>query len=286
MADPTIRPMTNADIQPAAALLERGDWGPYAARLAFFDFAVRHANADPIVAAVDGQLVGTGVGTANGRVGWVGTIFVDRSQRGRGLGRALTEAVIERLDARGCTTLLLVATELGRPVYTRLGFAEHGWYQTFEADGLAAGAQAADPAIGPLSSDHLPAMAELDALATGEDRSLLLADVLAAAGSEPGWALAGASGGLGAFLVRPPWGGGATIARSVANAMALLEHRRRLAGPERRVRAGVLAANADGAAGLRAAGWSEGWRAIRMIRGEPLSWRPEMIWGQFSFALG
>ena len=40
MADPTIRPMTSADVRPAAELLERGDWGPSAARLAFFDFDV------------------------------------------------------------------------------------------------------------------------------------------------------------------------------------------------------------------------------------------------------
>lgn len=277
--------MRSADVQPAAELLERGDWGPYAARLAFFDFAIRHANADPIVAELDGQLVGTGVGTANGRVGWVGTIFVDRSQRGRGLGRALTEAVIEGLDARGCATLLLVATELGRPVYSRLGFAEHDWYQTFEASGLAEAPRAADPAIGSLTAEHLSAMAELDALATGEDRALLLSDVLAAAGSQPGWALTRGDR-LGAFLVRPPWGGGATIARTVEDAMALLEHRRHLAGPDRSVRAGVLAANVDGIARLRATGWSEGWRAIRMIRGEPIAWRPEMIWGQFNFALG
>jgi hypothetical protein len=28
------------------------------------------------------------------------------------------------------------------------------------------------------------------------------------------------------------------------------------------------------------------WNAPRMIRGEPLNWQPERIWGQFAMALG
>src|SRR5664280_1789552 len=68
------------------------------------------------------RIVGTGVPTVSGRVGWVGTIWVAPALRGRGLGRALTEAVIEQLEDSGCWTLVLVATEAGRPVYERLGF--------------------------------------------------------------------------------------------------------------------------------------------------------------------
>jgi len=37
---------------------------------------------------------------------------------------------------------------------------------------------------------------------------------------------------------------------------------------------------------LRAAGWLEEPGGVRMIRGEPLDWHPEAIWGQFNGALG
>jgi hypothetical protein len=37
---------------------------------------------------------------------------------------------------------------------------------------------------------------------------------------------------------------------------------------------------------LRAAGWHEESSGVRMIRGEPLDWHPEAIWGQFNGALG
>jgi len=81
-----------------------------------------HPNCRPILAERDREIVGTGVATVSGRVGWVGTIWVAPALRRRGLGRAITEAVIEELEASGCRTLVLVATEAGRPVYERLGF--------------------------------------------------------------------------------------------------------------------------------------------------------------------
>ena len=128
-------------------------------------------------------------------------------------------------------------------------------------------------------------MAALDRAATGEDRRHLLAafagpdttKVVAAARSDRP-ARASSSGRR--------WGGGATIAPRAAAALALLRARRVAAGPERRVRAGILLENEAGAAALAADGWTEAWRAPRLIRGDPLAWHPEDIWGQFNHALG
>jgi hypothetical protein len=50
--------------------------------------------------------------------------------------------------------------------------------------------------------------------------------------------------------------------------------------------AGVLAGNEAGRARLRAAGWQEEMGGVRMIRGEPLDWNPDGIWGQLNGALG
>jgi hypothetical protein len=52
------------------------------------------------------------------------------------------------------------------------------------------------------------------------------------------------------------------------------------------VRCGILLENLEGAAALEAAGWTEAWRAPRLIRGDSLDWHPEHIWGQFNHALG
>ena len=48
----------------------------------------------------------------------------------------------------------------------------------------------------------------------------------------------------------------------------------------------MLAGNERGRAALRAAGWEEEMGGLRMIRGEPLAWQPDAIFGQFNGALG
>ena len=83
-----------------------------------------HPTCFPLVADAGGRrILGTGVATANGRVGWVGAIFVALDQRRNGLGTTLSAAVVEELERRGCTTQVLIATDEGRPIYERLGFA-------------------------------------------------------------------------------------------------------------------------------------------------------------------
>ncbi len=87
-------------------------------------------------------------------------------------------------------------------------------------------------------------------------------------------------------MIRAPWGGGATVARSPDAALRIVTARRRAAGPDGRVRVGLLDENDDGLARLSEVGFRLMWSAPRMIRGEPLPWRPETIWGQFNHAMG
>ena len=82
-----IRPMTQRDVAPAAEALLRGQWGD---RRAFFDFAVRHPECEPMVAEVGRTIAGTVVATRHGFTGWIGLVFVSEDQRRAGLGSALT----------------------------------------------------------------------------------------------------------------------------------------------------------------------------------------------------
>lgn len=275
---PTIRPMTAADVPAAADVILRGGWGDRRAALAF---AVGHRACRLIVAEIDGEIVGTGQAAIHGPVGWVGNIFVAPEQRRRGLGRTLTERTIAELEAAGCRSLVLVATEQGRPLYEGMGFEVVSWYHTHRASGLPPAPP--DAAIRPLVRLDLAAVQALDRTATGEDRGPLLD---AFVGREAGWALVGEDESLRAFVQRAPWGGGATIAADPADALRLLDHRRRLAGPDGEVKAGVLAENVAGRESLTQEGWTEAWIAPRLARGDPVDWHPEMIWGQFNHALG
>jgi GNAT superfamily N-acetyltransferase len=285
MSSSEIRPMTPHDVPEATSMVLQANWGD---RRPWFEFATSQPECSPFVAVAGDALVGTGVATANGSVGWVGTIFVAPAHRLCGVGTALTHAVIHDLEARGCRTLLLVATDAGRPLYERLGFEVQTRYRILETPGLAP----ADPegpaagreiAVRPFEPRDLPGMIELDAEATGEDRAHALRRFAEPAST---FVLPSPAGGVDAFVVRASWGGGATIARDADAALRILEARRRRAGPDGRVRVGLVEANIDGLRRLDAEGLPPVWSAPRMIRGEPLCWRPNWIWGQFNHAMG
>jgi GNAT superfamily N-acetyltransferase len=272
--------MTAIDAAPAADLLLRGDWGD---RRLFFDWAVTQPTLAPLVAERDGEIVGTGVGSAHGSVGWVGTIFVEPARRGSGLGRTMTRAAIDELKARGCRTLLLIATPMGRPVYEREGFAMLDDQIRFSIDGLPGTDAPPDPRIRPFRPSDLGAIAALDRYATGEDRSAVLASLLAPSST---WVALDGAGLIRGYLARAPWRGGALIAPDPDDAVRLLEMRRRSTGVSGKAGAGLVGSNRAGRERLRAAGWQEQRGGVRMIRGEPLDWHPEAIWGQFNGALG
>jgi GNAT superfamily N-acetyltransferase len=275
----TIRPMLPADVAGATEAILRSDWGD---RRTWFEFATTQPACRPIVAELDGALLGTGVGTANGSVGWVGTIWVDPARRGAGLGRALTQAVIDGLEAVGCRTLVLVATDQGLPLYERMGFELQTRYRILEAPGRDPANAVPDPELRPFARADLDAVCALDLAATGEDRGHAIRRF---ASPETAKVL-DVGGAIRGFVIRAPWGGGATVARDPGDAMRLLEARRRASGAAGRVRVGLVEANTAGLAALEAAGLTPIWSAPRLVRGEPLDWHPDWIWGQFNHAMG
>jgi predicted N-acetyltransferase YhbS len=275
---PAIRPMTARDVDEAADAVLRSGWGDRRVKLAW---VAGHAACRAFVAESDGAIVGTGITTVNGPVGWIGTIWVEPAWRGQGLGRAMTLATIEAADAAGCSTLVLVATAAGQPLYERLGFRIQTEYRIVEAPGLGGGGTA--PRVRAFRDTDLTAILELDAAATGEDRAHVLTEFAA---PDTTRCVVREDGSLGGFIVRAPWGGGATIALDLDDALAILHARRLASTPERRVRAGLLATNTAGLERLLADGWVNSWHAPRMIRGEMPPWQPDGIWGQFDHAIG
>ena len=62
-----IRPMTPADVTESSALATAQGWRD---RTRHFEFALRVPTCIPLVGTVDGRIVATALGTANGPVGW------------------------------------------------------------------------------------------------------------------------------------------------------------------------------------------------------------------------
>jgi GNAT superfamily N-acetyltransferase len=275
-----IREMTAGDVARAADVLRTGDFGE---REPFFAWTLDQPTVTAFVAEDDGEIVGTGVASAHGRVGWVGVIFVAPAARRGGLGRQITRRVTDHLEASGCRSLVLIASPMGRPIYDREGFRVLDRQMRFTADGLPASTSPADDRLRPFRPAEFDTVIALDRFATGEDREPVLRALLSPADTT---VALGPDGEVRGFLARAPWRGGAIIAPDPDDALRLLEHRRHSTGISGKAGAGVLESNLVGRRRLRAAGWHEEPGGVRMIRGEPLDWHPEGIWGQLNGALG
>ena len=173
------------------------------------------------VAAVrDGEVVGTALCSAFGAVATLNMIVVSERLRGAGLGRRLMDAVLALAGERACR---LVGTDIALPLYRKLGFEAVG--RILQHQGTALTATPGQP-VGTGDPARVPALARLDAAATGMEREGLLR------------AIAGRGEVLeteGGFALLREFGRGAVIgpivARTDAAARALMsEAARRRAG--------------------------------------------------------
>lgn len=96
---------------PELAGLESGAW---------VDERVLRDDYHVFIGSVDGQPVATGAASCTRGVNMVEFISVDQSLRGRGIGAAITWAPTL---ARPELPAVLIASDLGRPVYERMGYA-------------------------------------------------------------------------------------------------------------------------------------------------------------------
>lgn len=273
-----IRPAADRELPLAVDVLRRAGFGTQVARLLEYP---RRSPHGAILVACDGRAAGDVVGvvcTASfGATGWIGALGVLPEARRRGLGAALTEAAVQWLRARDARTVLLHATEAGRPVYERLGFVAEE--RAIAWRGVAGAAPALE--LHPLRPADRDGLRALDRETTGEHRDAVLdvIDPLAgvAADDPRGRRMAG-------WAVASPWGAGTAIAaRSPEVGVALMAAA--TAGPA----AGTLVVpDANGAAveALRA------WRfvrlndALRMRLGPAVDWRPERQFGLFNLFWG
>ncbi len=259
-----IRPVRDDELPEALRVLAEA-FGLPAATPSVHTLVARASEGRFLVAERDGRIVGTGACVAFGPTGWLGGITVAAEARGAGLGRALTEAALDALGPR--ETVLLLASELGRPIYDRLGFVAEGRYPVY-AGGAPGEARDVRPAR---PSDHA-AIRALDAHATGERRTLAIDASLDGAL---------VTDDVSGVAFNPPFGALPVIARTPQAGAALLAATlgsgARLAVPEE---------NAAAREALEAHGAREVRSVTRMRRGPAVAWRPECVWGVFSLFFG
>ena len=176
--------------------------------------------------------------------------------------------MIEALGPR--ETLLLLASDAGRPIYERLGFEAEDRYAVFWSPPDAA---PAPDGLRRLSAADRDAVLALDARVTGETRTLAVDIGLEGALATPD---------LAAVALKPPW---------PALPILAARPRGRRGAAARGARPGLRLAVPEANARRRATRCASsaaraGDDVVRMRRGAPVTWRPDELWGVFSLFFG
>jgi GNAT superfamily N-acetyltransferase len=92
--------------------------------------------SESFVGYVDDVPVATSTLILGGRVAGVFNVATHPEHRKRGYGEALTWRAIQRGAELGCDLAALQASDMGRPIYERMGFNLVSPYKTFHRPGI------------------------------------------------------------------------------------------------------------------------------------------------------
>lgn len=100
----------------------------------YFLNAFDNNTCDVILAEEEKICIGTGIifyydsvpSTLNitGKNAYVTSMYVEPNYRKRGIGTAILERLIKKVRERNCTIIMLNASEVGKPLYKKIGFKE------------------------------------------------------------------------------------------------------------------------------------------------------------------
>lgn len=116
-----MRTMTHADIALGMRLKTQAGWNQTQADWQRF---ITLSPQGCFVASANGVDVGTAATFNFKNIGWIAMILVDPQARGQGVGSAMMNHCLSHLTANNVTTIRLDATDLGKPVYDKLGFVD------------------------------------------------------------------------------------------------------------------------------------------------------------------
>lgn len=282
--DLILRDATLDDLPAIAALRESVGWGVAA-------WALRAVIAQPHARCLvsvdgDGALAGVGSGIVYGPLGFIGNMIVAETNRRRGVGSVILEAVAGYLEDAGCTRLELNATSDGRPLYERHGFRSLGRSATARIPRDADLPSDPDTAVRRASCADLGAVIAYDRPRFGGDRRILL-ELLTGRPGVTTVLAEGPTGLAGYACVRTDEGRiGPMLAEAPPVAAALLREGFALVPDAPEFRLNLPPNNRPGAAWLEQLGVEvEPWDG-RMGRGPAIPRRDETVYCMAIGALG
>lgn len=221
----------------------------------------------PLAAVIGDDIAGTGIAIINETAAWLGTIIVRDEYRNRGIGRAITEHLIDAVQKRGVVSILLTASALGLPIYEKIGFQKDSEYVFFKTDSSFMSGPV-DEHIQPITGADADALLEMDREVTGEHRGTLLNDYF-----EGGFIYK--RGSLEGYYL-PAYGKGLIVAESETAGIELLKFR--LSQDTSSIC--IPATNTAAMKLLTSLGYGEYQRSPRMFLQTNVRWQPEKIYSR------
>jgi GNAT superfamily N-acetyltransferase len=179
----------------------------------------------------DDGIVAVGGCLLYGGFSWMGLVGTHPAVRGRGHATRLSEHLVAWSYAKGCRTVALDASRLGRPIYERLGFRPVGSTVQLAATRMQA-ARNPEVTVSPLTSADEEQVLGLDAGVFGGDRSRLL-EMLTRGENVAGFVARHNAGRLGGFVFVGDRLIGPAAAANPEVALALIQAATVDASPER-----------------------------------------------------
>lgn len=247
------------------------DWNLNIPRL--FSFHFGHSYFYPVAAEVDNKIVGCGICMIHGSVSWLGTIIVLPDYRRQGIGQKITSTLIDYCRRKGCTSHLLTASEMGEPLYKRLGFEIQATYVFYKRESIVPTRHIST--VREIKLEDFPSIRELDREVTGEDRFQFIERFLST-----GWIYAAdtsidVEGSIKGFYL-PDLGGGLIIARHPDAGLELMKVRFNRG----KTTAVVPETNTIAREFLTSEGFREFRTSPRMILGNPVHWQPAKMFNR------
>jgi N-acetylglutamate synthase-like GNAT family acetyltransferase len=87
-----------------------------------FKCYIAYEFCNPIKVIIDNTIVGVGTSIMFENTGWLAHIIVHRDFRNKGIGSDIVECLLNDLSNKSVSTVLLIATDLGEPIYKKAGF--------------------------------------------------------------------------------------------------------------------------------------------------------------------
>lgn len=250
--------------------LQPEGWNDISAGLLFY---LHTSNCFLYKATFQQKIVGCGAVILHNNCAWLAHIIVHKNHQRQGIGLHITQFLLEKAQQH-TDTALLIATEMGYPVYQKLGFEEQEHYSLYTR--TAPHQPREDAHVVAYQPTHENQVLEMDFEISGEQRAHLLLPRLK-------HALVYEKDGLVTGFCVPSWGEGLTIAQTPEAGTALmhfnLTHKNKIAFPS---------SNQIAQRYIQKNGFEPFTKIkhIKMIKGKKLQWYPNKIYGRIAGKLG